>query len=216
MSQESQIRVLIVDDHPLFREGLVHALATERGFHIVAEAGDGVSALRLWAEHRPDLGIVDVSMPGMNGIETVRQLRLAHPQARVLMLTSSEDDDDAEAALDAGASGYITKSVRYSDLVAAIREVYAGGRPMGEGIARRMAARESRSPLTHREQEVLRMLCDGLGHVEIGERLEISERTARAHVAAIREKLGAVNATQAVAKAFELGLLPRPTRDGRN
>jgi DNA-binding NarL/FixJ family response regulator len=132
------------------------------------------------------------------------------------MLTSSEDDDDAEAALDAGASGYITKSVRYADLVTAIREVHAGGRPMGEGVARRIAARESRSPLTHREQEVLRMLCDGLGHVEIGERLEISERTARAHVAAIREKLGAVNATQAVAKAFELGLLPLPTRDGRN
>jgi DNA-binding NarL/FixJ family response regulator len=215
MSAAPPIRVLIVDDHPLFREGLVHALATEQGFHIVAEAADGVSALSLWSEHRPDVAIVDVSMPGMSGIEMVRQLRSVHPQARVLMLTSSEDDDDAETALDAGASGYITKSVRYTDLVTAIREVRAGGRPMGEGIARRIAARESRSPLTHREQEVLRMLCDGLGHVEIGERLDISERTARAHVAAIREKLNAVNAAQAVARAFELGLLPLTARDGQ-
>lgn len=215
MTAESQISVLIVDDHPLFREGLVHALATERGFRIVAEAGDAAVGMKLWSQHHPDVAIVDVSMPGMSGIDMVRQLRAAHPRARVLMLTSSEDDDDAVAALDAGASGYITKSVRYADLVTAIREVHAGGRPMGEGIARRIAARESRSPLTQREREVLRMLCDGLGHVEIGERLEISERTARAHVAAIREKLGAANAAQAVAKAFEIGLLPVSARDGQ-
>lgn len=203
----SAIAVLIVDDHPLFREGLAHALATEDGFRIVGEAADGRSALALWSRHRPDVTLVDISMPGLDGISMVRQLRSAHPQARVLMLSSSEDQEDVLAALDAGAAGYVTKGVRYMELKAAIREVHAGGRPMGELIAKRLAARHVDSPLTPRETVVLRMLSDGLGHVEIAERLAISERTARAHVAAVREKLGASNAAQAVAKAFARGLL---------
>ncbi len=203
----STIAVLIVDDHPLFREGLAHALATEDGFRIVGEAADGRSALALWTRHRPDVTLVDISMPGLDGISMVRQLRSAHPQARVLMLSSSEDQEDVLAALDAGAAGYVTKGVRYMELKAAIREVHAGGQPLGEAIAKRLAARQQDSPLTPRETVVLRMLSDGLGHVEIGERLAISERTARAHVAAVREKLGAANAAQAVAKAFARGLL---------
>ena len=203
----STIAVLIVDDHPLFREGLAHALATEDGFRIVGEAADGRSALALWTKHRPDVTLVDISMPGLDGISMVRQLRSAHPQARVLMLSSSEDQEDVLAALDAGAAGYVTKGVRYMELKAAIREVHAGGQPLGEAIAKRLAARQQDSPLTPRETVVLRMLSDGLGHVEIGERLAISERTARAHVAAVREKLGAANAAQAVAKAFARGLL---------
>jgi two-component system NarL family response regulator len=203
----SAIAVLIVDDHPLFREGLAHALATEDGFRIVGEAADGRSALALWSRHRPDVTLVDISMPGLDGISMVRQLRSAHPQARVLMLSSSEDQEDVLAALDAGAAGYVTKGVRYMELKAAIREVHAGGRPMGEAIAKRLAARYADTPLTPRETVVLRMLSDGLGHVEIAERLAISERTARSHVAAVREKLGASNAAQAVAKAFTRGLL---------
>jgi len=203
----STIAVLIVDDHPLFREGLAHALATEDGFRIVGEAADGRSALALWTKHRPDVTLVDISMPGLDGISMVRQLRSAHPQARVLMISSSEDQEDVLAALDAGAAGYVTKGVRYMELKAAIREVHAGGQPLGEAIAKRLAARQQDSPLTPRETVVLRMLSDGLGHVEIGERLAISERTARAHVAAVREKLGAANAAQAVAKAFARGLL---------
>jgi len=203
----STIAVLIVDDHPLFREGLAHALATEDGFRIVGEAADGRSALALWTRHRPDVTLVDISIPGLDGISMVRQLRSAHPQARVLMLSSSEDQEDVLAALDAGAAGYVTKGVRYMELKAAIREVHAGGQPLGEAIAKRLAARQQDSPLTPRETVVLRMLSDGLGHVEIGERLAISERTARARVAAVREKLGAANAAQAVAKAFARGLL---------
>jgi two-component system NarL family response regulator len=204
---DSPIGVLIVDDHPLFREGLVHALGTEDGFRIVGEAADAQAALTLWSQHRPDVTLVDVSMPGLDGITMVRHLRSAHPQARVLMLSSSEDQEDVLAALDAGAAGYVTKGVRYMELKAAIREVHAGGQPMPLVMAKRLAARQADSPLTPRETVVLRMLSDGLGHVEIAERLAISERTARAHVAAVREKLEATNAAQAVAKAFARGLL---------
>lgn len=183
MSDRPVIGVLIVDDHPLFREGLVHALGTEEGFRIVGEAADGQAAMALWLRHRPDVTLVDVSMPGLDGISLVRNLRSAHPSARVLMLTSSENQEDVLAALDAGAAGYVTKGVRYMELKAAIRDVHAGGRPIGEVIAKRLAAHRPDSPLTAREMVVLRMLSEGMGHVEIAERLAISERTARAHVA---------------------------------
>jgi DNA-binding NarL/FixJ family response regulator len=208
MITTASIRLMIVDDHPLFREGLAHTLGTENGFEIVGQAEDGKTAIDLWESCQPDVAMIDVSMPGMNGIETVRRLRARHPDARLLMLTSSEDQDDVIAALDAGASGYVTKGVRYGELVAAVREVHGGGRPLGEVIARKLAARDRDSPLTPRELEVLKLLREGLTFAELGQMLSITERTARAHVAAIKEKLGASNTAQAVARGFEQGLLP--------
>lgn len=207
MTAAAVITVLIVDDHPLFREGLVHAIGTEEGFGIVGEAANGQEVLSLWNRHRPDVTLVDVSMPGLDGIALVRKIRSVSPHAKVLMLTSSEDREDMLAAFDAGAAGYLTKGARYTELKAAIREVHAGGRPVGEAVAKRLASPKPEAPLTPREMAVLRMLSDGLGHIEIAERLEISERTARAHVAAIRDKLGATNAAQAIAKAFSRGIL---------
>lgn len=207
MTMPSAIRILVVDDHPLFREGLVHTLGAEDGFEIVAQAEDGKAALDAWAAVRPHVAIIDISMPGMNGIETVRRLRTCDADAKLLMLTSSEDQEDIIAAIDAGASGYITKGTRYGDLVAAVREVHDGGRPLGEVIARKLASRDRGGPLTPRELEVLHLLREGLTFIEIGRRLAITERTARAHVGAIKEKLGATNTAQAVAKGFERGLL---------
>ena len=214
MTFATDIRLLIVDDHPLFREGLAHTLGAARGIVVAAQADSGRSALEQWRQVRPDVAIVDISMPGMDGIDTVRQIKAQDPGAKVLMLTSSEEQDDVVAALDAGAEGYVTKSIRYADLVAAVREVHAGGRPLGETVARKLARRDRDKPLTARELEVLAKLRDGLTAVEIGERLAITARTARAHIEALKEKLGAVNSAQAVARGFELGLLPT-TRRGR-
>ena len=126
---------------------------------------------------------------------------------RALMLTSSDDAADAVAALDAGAAGYITKSARYDELVAAIREAAAGGRPLGEAVARRIAARQKHEPLTSREREVLVLLAEGLTYEALGERLGIAKRTARAHVVALQEKFDAANNAQVVARGYERGLL---------
>jgi DNA-binding NarL/FixJ family response regulator len=201
------ITLLIVDDHHLFRDGLVHAFSEEPGMEVVAQCSDGIAALDLWAKHRPDVTLMDVSMPKIDGVETTRRLVIRHPGARVLMLTSSEEEQDAVDSMEAGAAGYIVKTVAFDDLLVAIREVHDGGRPMGEAIARRLAGRTPQGPISTREVNVLKGLRDGLSTQDIARRLFISERTARATVAAVKEKLGAATIGQVVARAYERGIL---------
>jgi DNA-binding NarL/FixJ family response regulator len=201
------IRLLIVDDHPVFRESLAHALGAAAGFEVMAQANDGAAAVGLWQRHRPDVTLMDVRLVDVNGVAAVRRILATVPAARVLMLTSSEDDRDAFEALEAGAAGYITKSVGFLELLEAIREVHAGGRPIGEEVARRLAAREKGGPLSPRETEVLLLLRDGLSEKEICRRLAIADRTVRAHVAAIKEKLDASSTAHCVTRGFEMGLL---------
>lgn len=208
------IRLVLVDDHPVFLEGLAEALCRQADLDVVALGTCGDDALALWARHRPDVTLLDLSMAGMDGLVVLRRLRQSHPGARVLMLTSSDDHEDVVAALDAGAAGYVTKESRYDELVGAIREVHAGGRPIGETVARRLAARDRTNPLTPREIEVLRLLSEGLTYGEVGRALHITERTARAHAVAVKEKLQAANTAQAVARAYQRGLLGRPHTRG--
>jgi DNA-binding NarL/FixJ family response regulator len=206
------IRLLIVDDHPVFRESLAHALGAAAGFEVMAQANDGAAAVGLWQRHRPDVTLMDVRLVDVQGVAAVRRILAAAPAARVLMLTSSEDDRDAVEALEAGAAGYITKNVGFMELQEAIREVHAGGRPIGEEVARRLAVRDKGGPLSPREMEVLSLLRDGLSEKEICGRLSIADRTVRAHVAAIKEKLDASSTAHCVTRGFEIGLLAADKR----
>ena len=174
---------------------------------VVAQCSDGIAAFDLWAKHRPDVTLMDVRLIDVDGVATTRRLVVRHPGARVLMLTSSEEEQDAVDSMEAGAAGYIVKTVAFDDLLVAIREVHDGGRPMGEAIARRLATRTPQGPISAREVNVLKGLRDGLSTQDIARRLFISERTARATVAAVKEKLGAATIGQAVARGYERGIL---------
>jgi len=201
------IRLLLVDDHPVMRAALANLLSFEQDFEVVGEADDGASALRLWRDTRPDICLLDVTMAGMDGFETLRRLRTVSPEARVLMLTSSDSAEDMEQAMEAGAQGYLTKNVIYAELVAAIREVHSGGRPIAKKLQRQPGDAAGNGLLTPRELEVLGLLRQGFTNAEIGNLIGFSERTARAHVGAIKEKLHCAHRAEAVAKGFELGLL---------
>jgi len=200
------IRLLVVDDHPVFREALAHALEAEPGFQIVAQANDGLGAVEAWRRHRPDVTLLDVSMFGIGGIETLQLIRKIDEAARVLVLTSSQQPHDARAALAAGAAGYVTKTAGYDELLIAIREIFAGGRPIVAAVASLASAgRDDR--LSPRELSVLAMLRDGLTHESIAARLMITDRTVRAHLTGLKTKLNAASAAQCVARGYELGLL---------
>ena len=202
------IRLLLVDDHPVMRAGLANLLNSEPGFSVVGQANDGAQGVKLWTELRPDVCLLDITMHGIDGIETLRRIHQLSVNAKVLMLTSSEAAEDVAQALKAGACGYITKNVEHEELVAAIREAHAGGRPIGSDILALQAAdRPGNELLSPREIEVLGLMREGFTNNDIGRLLGISTRTAKAHVAAVIEKLAVIDRTQAVARAFDLGLL---------
>ena len=210
------IRLLLVDDHPVMRAGLANLLGSEPGFDVAGQATDGLQGVRLWQELQPDVCLLDITMQGIDGIETLRRIRAADPTARVVMLTSSEAPEDLAQAVAAGALGYVTKNVEHDELVQAIRSAHAG-RPVISTDMQLVAARatDDISPpparLTPREEEVLDLLREGFTNNEIGRLLGISTRTAKAHVAAVIEKLDVVDRTQAVARGYELGLLRTST-----
>jgi len=201
----SAISLMLVDDHPVMRVGQASVLSVNHDFRIVAQADDGPTAIDLWRRHRPDVCLLDVSMDGMDGIETLRRLRAEFPAARVLMLTSSKAGEDMQLAMQAGAAGYLVKTIGHQDLAEAIRAVHRG-----EQVTAAISPsqqRAARDPLSQRELEVLGLIRQGFSNNEIGNLLGISERTVRAHVTAILSELGAADRAQAVARGFELGLL---------
>ncbi len=208
MSQPpASIRILLVDDHSVVRMGLAAVLSLDEGLAVVAEAEDGAQAIERFRTEAPDVVLMDVRMPGMGGLEALRALRVLTPEARVLMLTTSDLDEDLQRAIEAGASGYLQKSVTRDELVRAIKLVHGGGRYIPESTALRLSALAKRKHLSQREIEVLDGMRRGLSNRDIAVTLSISEHTVKAHVKAILQKLESADRAEAVARGFEQGLL---------
>jgi len=206
------IRVLLVDDHAMIRAGLANLLAAADGFAVVAEAGDGRTAARLWRQHRPDVCLLDLKMPGFDGCDSLRLIRDIDPKARVLILTSSESAADMSRALAAGADGYVTKHGGRDELMSAIRLVHKGGRPVSRQTILGASAVGEDVSLSKREREVLGFLREGLTNLEIADLLGITSHGVKKRVASLLAKLGATDRAQAVALAYDRALFS--PRDG--
>ena len=201
------IRLLLVDDHAVMRAGLANMLNANPTFRVIADADDADTALELFRKLQPDVTLLDVMMPNVGGIECLRRLLAETPTAHVLMLSSSEADEDIAQALEAGACGYVTKTARPPELIAAIQAAHEGKLSISPEVQNRLAERAATEKLTAREIEVLHLMRKGLSNPQIGELLGITARTAKAHVAAIIQKLGVSDRTEAVARGFERGFL---------
>jgi NarL family two-component system response regulator LiaR len=208
------IRVLIADDHAVVRQGLRTFLELQDDVAVVADVADGAAAIAAAREHRPDVVLMDLVMPGIDGVEAIRAIRRERPATRVIALTSFLDDDKVLPAVRAGAAAYLLKDVGPQDLVAAIRTVYGGEALLHPAVAARLmeevaAAQPRDAPehgLTPREREVLAMVAEGATNREIGERLFMAEKTASVHVSRILAKLDVRSRTEAAAVAHRLGL----------
>jgi DNA-binding NarL/FixJ family response regulator len=201
------IRILIVDDHPVVVAGLTSMLGTQAGMEVLGSASSGEEALDFLRSKQVDLMLLDLRMPGMNGVDLLNALNRAKIQVRAIILTSYETDEDIYRAVQAGAQGYLLKDAPQADMVEAIRAVHNGRRFFPRHIAQRLAERMMRSDLTSRELEVLQMLARGLTNKEIGRALEISGNTVRNHVNNIIEKLDVSDRTEAATTAIHRGLI---------
>ncbi len=207
MSSEPVIRVLCVDDHPLVRKGIASILANEADMELVAEAGNGREAVDMFRELRPDVVLMDLRMPQVDGIEATRTIRTDDPEARIIALTSYDGDQDIYRALEAGVRGYILKEMVHTEVVRAIRTVVAGKRLMPPEVAERLSEYFPQVALTPREVEVLSCVARGLANKEIAHKLGTANGTIKMHVQNILEKLGASDRTHAVTLAIERGIL---------
>ncbi|MEN9645827.1 MAG: hypothetical protein RL238_2496 [Actinomycetota bacterium] len=202
------IRVLVVDDHVIVRNGLAQLLATTDEFELVGAAGDGREALELLPALRPDVVLMDLSMPGMDGVEATQRISAEHPGVKIVILSSFSEHQRVLAALDAGAEGYVLKHADPEQILAAIDAVHRGGAPIDPQVARvlldvKRNAPTARGVLTDREEEVLRLVQSGLANKQIGRQLGISERTVKAHLTKIFQTLGVADRTQAALWAAE-------------
>jgi DNA-binding NarL/FixJ family response regulator len=201
------IRLLLVDDHPVLRAGLANLLARHPDFTVVGEAGSGGQAIELARACSPDVCLLDLSLPDIDGFDTLKALRTRFPAVRVVVLTSSDSPEDAARADREGAAAFVCKNIDHGLIVDTIRAVHRGESGIQRGVARSQPSPALAAALTPRELDVLSLVRQGLGNSEIARRLAISERTVKGHMTSILEKLHVADRAGAVAKGFDLGLL---------
>lgn len=207
MGNQVRIRVFCVDDHPLLREGIAAVINHQPDMQLVAEASTGCDAIQKFREHQPDVTLMDLRLPDMSGIDALIGIRSEFPEARILMLTTFEGDVEIQRALEAGARGYLLKSLPPKELVQEIRHVHGGKKRIPAALAAQLAEHLGDEALTAREIEVLQHISSGNRNRDIAERLFITEETVKVHVKHIMEKLGASDRTQAVTIAVRRGII---------
>jgi DNA-binding NarL/FixJ family response regulator len=206
MTTGQKIGVLVVDDHPIMRLGVAAIINAQRDMRVCAQAGSGEEAVKMFKKHRPDITLMDLRLPAMSGLEALRAIRRDDPQARCVVLTTYEGDEDIHQALAAGAMGYLIKGMSHETLVDALRRVQAGIRFLPPPIARSLADRTPNSDLSPREREVLTLMVHGKSNKEIATTLGITEATVKCHVSVILARLEVNDRTQAVVAALQRGL----------
>lgn len=207
MAVTGPIRILSVEDHPVFREGLSTIIGSQPDMSVVAQAANGVEAVEEFRRHRPDITLMDLRLPGTNGIDTLIAIRGEFPHARVIILTTSDGDGEIQRALRSGACGYILKSMPKNEMLGVIRSVHAGNRHVPPEVAVRLAEHLGDDNLTDRELEVLGLIRDGYRNKQIADQLAIAETTVNFHIKNLVDKLRANDRTHAVTIALRRGLL---------
>jgi len=201
------IRILIAEDHTVVRDGLAAIIKQERDLEVVGEVGDGRMAVALWKKQRPDVTLMDLQMPALDGVSAIYEIRAADPNARIIVLTTFDGDEDIYRGLRAGAKSYLLKDVRREELFQCIREVHAGKTFVPAAIAAKLAERLPGDELSPRELEVLRLLAEGKPNKLIGVAMSITEVTVKSHVKSVFKKLNVLSRTEAIAVANRRGLL---------